>query len=86
MNVAPNYTLEAVEQIVTHPQVNVRGMLITLKLLDWKLAEQVPEYLDRVRSWGFNVVRARQLRYNRQEVCVSALKKPFVRKGPSRRQ
>lgn len=84
MNVAPRYTLEAVESIVTHAQVNVRGLLLNLKLSDWKMADHVPEYLDRVRSWGYNVVRARQLRFNGQEICVSALMKPFVKKGARR--
>ncbi len=80
MNVTPNYTLTAVEAIVTHPLVNIRGMLLTLKLTDWRLAERVPEYLDRVRSWGYNIVRARQLQHNRREICVAALQKPFRRK------
>ena len=53
INVAPNYTLETVENIVTHPDVHIRGLLLTLKLLDWKLADEVPGYLDRVRSWGY---------------------------------
>jgi 23S rRNA (cytidine2498-2'-O)-methyltransferase len=82
MNVAPEYTLEAVEAIVTYCDVNVRGMLLTLKLPDWKLADRVPEYLERARGWGFNLVAARQLRCNRQEICLAALKKPFVRKSP----
>ncbi len=82
MNVAPQYTLDAVEAIVTHPLVSVRGMLLTLKLFEWRLADQVPEYLQRVRSWGYNIVRARQLQHNRQEICVAALQKPFVRKPP----
>ena len=38
MNVAPRYTLDAVEAIVTHPEVNIRGLLLTLKLPDWDLA------------------------------------------------
>jgi 23S rRNA (cytidine2498-2'-O)-methyltransferase len=84
MNVAPNYTLDAVEAIVTHPQVNIRGLLLTLKLPQWGLAERVPEYLGRVRSWGYNVVRARQLQYNRREICVAALQKPFRRKPSAR--
>ena len=25
--------------------MNVRGLLLTLKLLDWELADRVPEYL-----------------------------------------
>lgn len=77
MNVAPSYTLDVVESIVTHPEVRIRGMLITLKLSEWKLAEQMTEFLERIRSWGYNEVRARQLFHNRQEVCVAALQRPF---------
>jgi 23S rRNA (cytidine2498-2'-O)-methyltransferase len=75
INVAPSYTLDTVEAIVTHPEVKIHGLLLTLKLLDWKLADQLPEFLDRVRGWGYGQVRARQLHHNRQEVCVSARRK-----------
>jgi 23S rRNA (cytidine2498-2'-O)-methyltransferase len=75
MNVAPDYTLDTVEAIVTHAAVNIRGLLLTLKLLDWKLADCIPEYLDRVRSWGYAHVRARQLPHNRQEICVAAMRR-----------
>ena len=81
MNVAPRYTLAAVESIVTHPEVNIRGLLLTLKLPTWDLAGRVPDYLDCVRSWGYNVVRARQLQHDRREICVAALQKPFRRKA-----
>jgi 23S rRNA (cytidine2498-2'-O)-methyltransferase len=74
MNVAPQYTLDTLEAIVTHSDVKVRGMLVTLKLLDWELAEHVNEYLDRIRSWGYKHVRARQLAHNRQELCVAAMR------------
>jgi 23S rRNA (cytidine2498-2'-O)-methyltransferase len=80
MNVAPNYTLDAVEEIVTHPEVNIRGLLLTLKLPQWNLAKHVPEYLDRIRGWGYNSVAARQLQHNRHEICVAALQTPFRRK------
>jgi 23S rRNA (cytidine2498-2'-O)-methyltransferase len=80
MNVAPACTLDAVEEIVMHPTVSVRGLLLTLKLTKWSLAEKLPEWILRIRSWGYNIVRARQLIHNRQEVCVSALMKPFRRK------
>ena len=80
MNVAPNYTLDAIEAIVTYDDVNVRGLLLTLKLPEWHLAREVPQYLARIQSWGFNVVRARQLQYDRREICVAALQKPFRRK------
>ncbi len=75
MNVAPEYTLDTVEAIVTHEEVNIGGLLITLKLLDWRLADEVPQYLERVRRWGYHQVRARQLAHNRQEVCVTGLRR-----------
>ncbi len=72
VNLPPNYTLDTVKAIVGHPKVRFRGMLLTLKLVEWELAAQVPRYLDRIRSWGFRQVRARQLHHNRQEICVAA--------------
>jgi len=72
MNVAPRYTLDSVEAIVTHPEVNVRGLLLTLKLTDWQLADELPEYCARISNWGYASVRVRQLAFNRQEVCVAA--------------
>ncbi len=86
MNVAPSYTLDAVGRIVTHREISIRGLLLTLKLPEWKLAEQVPEFLERVRGWGYNVVRARQLVHNRQELCVAALQRPFRRKPTGKRR
>jgi len=83
MNVAPEYTLDAVEAIVTHPRINIRGLLLTLKLPQWDLASNVPQYVARIRSWGYNLVRARQLQYDRREVCVAALQQPFRRKPPA---
>ncbi len=80
MNVAPEYTLDAVQSIVTHAEVNIRGLLLTLKLPQWKFAENVPAYLDRIRRWGYNQVCARQLQHNRREFCVAALQQPFRRK------
>jgi len=73
MNVAPQYTLDTVEAIVTHESVHVAGMLLTLKLPDWSLAAEIPQYLDRIRSWGFKEVLARQLHQNRHEICIAAL-------------
>ena len=81
MNVPPSYTCEVVESIVTHPDVRVRGMLLTLKLSDQAQADALPEHLARVRGWGYNVVHARQLQHNRQEACIAALQKPFLRKS-----
>lgn len=73
-NIAPENSLAAIEDIVTNRRVNVTGMLITLKLLDWKMASLIPDYLEQIRGWGYRHVRARQLAFNRREVCVVALK------------
>jgi 23S rRNA (cytidine2498-2'-O)-methyltransferase len=81
-NVAPKHTLDTVEHIVTNRQVNIRGMLLTLKLPDWKLAESIPKYIQRIRSWGYEYVRARQLAFNRQEVCVAAMRRREMRRKP----
>ncbi len=72
MNVAPTYTLDTVEAIVTYPEVPIRGLLLTLKLLEWKLAAEIPDYLFRIRTWGFTRIKARQLHHNHQEICVAA--------------
>ena len=82
-NVAPTYTLDTVESIVAHRQVSVRGMLLKLKLPDWDLADALPHYVQRVRSWGYRYVNVRQLAFNRQEVCVAAMDSRRLRR-PSR--
>lgn len=75
MNVAPESALEMVEKIVTHPSVKIHGLLLTMKLLNWEMGEDIPRFCRRVRSWGYRDVRARQLQYNRQEVCLAAVRR-----------
>jgi 23S rRNA (cytidine2498-2'-O)-methyltransferase len=79
-NVAPQHTLETVEHIVTNQRVRIRGLLLTLKLPEWKLADEIPSYLDRIRAWGYTYLRVRQLAFNRQEVCVAALRSRSLRR------
>jgi len=87
INIAPNYTLDTVEAIVTHPEVKIRGLLLTLKLLDWVLADEIPAYLERVRSWGYRDVRAQQLQHHRQEFCIAAFRgKPAAARSKPGRQ
>ena len=80
LNVAPNYTLAAVEDVVTHDGVHIAGLLLTLKLMDREHYTSVESFLQRVRSWGYEEVRARQLAFNRQEICVAALKSKSLRR------
>ncbi|MGI6400556.1 MAG: SAM-dependent methyltransferase [Thermoguttaceae bacterium] len=74
MNVMPNYTLDVLEEIIHRGDIPAQGALFTLKFSGWKFADEIPEYLSRVKSWGFNRIWARQLQFNRQEIMVAALK------------
>ncbi len=71
-NVAPNYTLDAIEDIVTYPTSRFEGLLLTLKLSSYELADQMEGYVTRIRGWGFPEVKVRQLASNRRECCVVA--------------
>ena len=71
-NVAPNYTLDTVEAIVTYPTSNFQGLVLTMKLSDWDQASKMEEHVARVRTWGFPFIKTRQLAYSRTEYCLVA--------------
>ena len=79
INVAPSYTLDAVEEIVTNQPVNrIRGLILTLKLADWRLAEEIVGWQERIRKLGFKTVKTRQLAFNRREICLVAVRDRFA--------
>lgn len=80
MNIAPGDTLDEVEAIVMHPGVALRGLIVTLKLSGWNIADHIPEFVERVHAWGFRDVRVRQLVTGRQEVCLAALRRKALRR------
>ncbi len=89
MNVAPSYTLDAVEDIVLHKTPSIRGLVLTLKLADWSLSSEIGKFVKRVKSWGYRDVRTRQLAFNRQEICLVALKSRAqrrIKRGNSQRR
>ncbi|MEZ6094981.1 MAG: SAM-dependent methyltransferase [Pirellulaceae bacterium] len=73
LNVAPNYTLDSVEEFVQNQHLHLRGLILTLKLADWSLAADLGAARARVKQWGFSVVKTRHLAFNRQEVCLVAV-------------
>lgn len=85
VNVAPNYTLDTAEEIVTSAKTNIRGLILTMKLTDWSLAEHIEGYRQRVRNWGFKVIRTRQLAFNRHEFCLLALRNRYDARSTSSR-
>jgi 23S rRNA (cytidine2498-2'-O)-methyltransferase len=69
-NVAPNYTLDTVDGVLSQAGVRPEGLVLTLKLTDPRLAEQLPQLADRLRRHGYRRVRMRQLAFNAQEICA----------------
>ena len=59
LNVTPKYTLDTIEDIVASQNVNVRGMLLTLKLRDQFTSEELLAFGERVKNLGFRHVKLR---------------------------
>ena len=74
MNVAPNYVFDSVKEIVKSQHTSIQGLILTIKMSDWKLAAEIPEYFALLKKWKFNFVRARQMQYHGQEFCLIAFK------------
>ena len=71
INVAPNYTLDVLEDLVTQKDMNIHGLLFTLKLVKWDLIADIPHYIRRIKSWGYSRVALNQMQFNRQEIMVA---------------
>ena len=72
MNVAPNFTLDVLGELVSRRDTDIRGLLFTLKMFQPELAEMIGEYAQRLQNWGFDKVQMKQLQFNRQEITVVA--------------
>lgn len=83
VNMPPSYTIEVVRDYVQMRGLPVRGVIATLKLPDWKLASEIPDYQQQFELMGFRYVQTRQLAFNRQELCLVALRKPARRRSGS---
>ena len=81
-NVTPNYTLDTVGGIVEYPTTRLRALVLTIKLPEWEAFHKLPDYLERIRSWGYANILVRQLAHNRRELCVIARRKPGVGNKP----
>ena len=69
-NVAPNYTLDTLDGLLTQAAVRPEGLVLTLKLTDPELAGKLPAVAERIRRHGYRNVRMRQLAFNRREICA----------------
>jgi 23S rRNA (cytidine2498-2'-O)-methyltransferase len=80
MNVAPNISLNTVERIAPAFEESLLGVILTLKINEWKFADEIPKLLRRVEKLGMVRIRSGQLAANKQEICVVGL----TRKGTLR--
>lgn len=78
INMAPKYTLDTISDIVRHESTDVKGVVLTLKLSDWEFVQQIPGWMSRLKELGFQVVKARQLAFNRRECCLVGVKDKFL--------
>ena len=77
MNVAPGISLFQVDRLATRMKDTLLGVILTLKLNEWKMADEIPSMLDHLRAMGMVRLRAAQLSHFRQEILVYGL----TRKG-----
>lgn len=73
MNVAPRITLFQVDRLATRLSDTLCGIVLTLKLNEWSMAREIPQWIEHVQAMGMKRVRARQLAHNRQEICLYGL-------------
>jgi 23S rRNA (cytidine2498-2'-O)-methyltransferase len=74
LNVDPQMTLDLVQEISNHEAANFKGVILTLKLTELSMVSKVPAMMKQMRELGFQVVKARQLAFNRREFCLVAVK------------
>jgi 23S rRNA (cytidine2498-2'-O)-methyltransferase len=80
-NIAPESALEMSEALLASRQTRFRGAILTLKMLDEELAASIDTCLERVRSWGFGLAKARHLAWGRQEICVALMRNRDIRRS-----
>ena len=85
VNAAPTYTLDTIEEMVTSSSVDVTGVVLTLKLVDMKFADQIGQFRKRVKELGFSVVKTRQLAFNRGEICLVGVKDRYALRSSRQR-
>jgi hypothetical protein len=73
MNVEPRVSLFAVDRLATRMRDTLSGVVLTIKLNQWRMAEEIPLMLEHVRAMGMARAVAAQLSSNRQEILIYGL-------------
>ena len=83
-NIAPTSALDMSEAILCGKGNQYQGAILTLKMLDDELFNNISACIQRVQSWGFRFVKARHLAFGRREICLVALRQKDLRRSKSR--
>ncbi len=81
VNLAPQIALQTVRRLGARPRPALLGVLLTLKIDNWKAMRHLPGWLRQIEAMGMAEVRATQLSRNRMEVFASG----FTPAGLARR-
>ena len=85
MNVAPRISLFQVDRLATRLKDSLLGVILTIKLNEWKMADEIPSMLEHLRAMGMVRLRAAQLSHFRQEILIYGLtRKGLTRKPPAK--
>lgn len=71
MNVRPEKALLSAERLVKYYKNSILGVFLTLKLNEWELVDQIPEWKKRIQRLDLRHVQARQLSTNAREICLA---------------
>ncbi len=81
MNVEPRISLFSVDRLVSRMPESLLGVFLTVKLNQWKIADEIPQMLDHVRAMGMKKIKVAQLSHHRQEIIIYGLtRKGLLRK------
>ena len=88
MNVAPETAFLTLDEwlpaLIGEKEGTLKGVVLTIKLNDWRLADEIPMYLERLRAAGLTRLRARQLSSNKREFCVYGVTRAALKLAPFR--
>lgn len=73
VNLAPQVALITARRLAARPRHALHGVLLTLKLDDWRAVRHIPRLLASISAMGMEEVKATQLPSNRMELFVCGL-------------
>jgi 23S rRNA (cytidine2498-2'-O)-methyltransferase len=72
VHLAPQVALHSIQRFLPRVKKGLKAAVLTLKMNDQQIIEEIPNLLERVKRMGFNDVRATHLPSNRSEICCIA--------------